>query len=92
MQRAKWRQARPITALKALAQTGPSTAPPTAISASGPPSDPVAAALQEGLLRVTVYRVALVPAALLALAVPVLAARARPRPRSLPEPGWAVSR
>lgn len=43
------------------------------VSALGPPSDPVAAGLQEGLLRVTVYRVALVPAALLAVAVPVFA-------------------
>jgi hypothetical protein len=42
-------------------------------TAVGPPSDPVAARLLAGQLKVTVYRVALVPAALLALAVPVFA-------------------
>ena len=52
-------------------------------TALGPPSDPVAARLLTGQLRVTVYRVALVPAALLALAVPVFAGlglRGRPAP------------
>jgi hypothetical protein len=42
-------------------------------TALGPPSDPVAARLLAGQLRVTVYRVALVPAALLAVAVPLFA-------------------
>jgi hypothetical protein len=52
-------------------------------TALGPPSDPVAARLLTGQLRVTVYRVALVPAALLGLAVPVFAGlglRGRPAP------------
>ena len=52
-------------------------------TALGPPSDPVAARLLTDQLRVTVYRVALVPAALLAVAVPVfagLALRDRPTP------------
>ena len=52
-------------------------------TALGPPSDPVAARLLTGQLRVTVYRVVLVPAALLALAVPVFAGlglRGRPAP------------
>jgi hypothetical protein len=43
------------------------------LSALGPLDDPVAASLQDGLLRVTVYRVALVPATLLMIAVPTLA-------------------
>jgi hypothetical protein len=52
-------------------------------TALGPPSDPVAARLLAGQLRVTVYRVALVPAALLAMAVPLFAGlslRRRPVP------------
>jgi hypothetical protein len=48
-------------------------------TALGPPSDPVAARLLAGQLRVTVYRVALVPAALLAVAVPVFAGLALSR-------------
>ena len=48
-------------------------------TALGPPSDPVAARLLEGQLRVTVYRVALVPAALLAVAVPMFAGLALSR-------------
>ena len=57
------------------------------LSALGPPSDPGAAALENGLLRVTVYRVAVVPAALLALAVPVLAGLAlADRPAPAPDP------
>jgi len=43
------------------------------VTASGPPSDPLAARLLADQLRVTVYRVALVPAALLAVAVPAFA-------------------
>jgi hypothetical protein len=49
------------------------------VTALGPPSDPVAARLHTGLLRVTVYRVALVPAALLAVSVPVFAGLALSR-------------
>jgi hypothetical protein len=57
------------------------------LSALGPPTDPGAAALENGLLRVTVYRVALVPATLLAIAVPVLAGLAlTARPAPAPEP------
>ncbi len=48
-------------------------------TALGPPSDPVAARLLAGQLRVTVYRVALVPAALLAVAVPLFAGLALSR-------------
>jgi hypothetical protein len=43
------------------------------VTAYGPPSDPLAGSLLDSQLRVTVYRVALVPAALLAVTAPVLA-------------------
>jgi len=43
------------------------------VGATGPATDPVARQLMDGLLRVTVYRVTLVPASLLMIAVPLLA-------------------
>jgi hypothetical protein len=46
------------------------------VTAYGPPTDPLAGPLLEAQLQVTVSRVALVPAALLAVAVPVFAALA----------------
>ena len=57
-----------------------------AITAYGPPSDPLAGPWLDAQLQVTVFRVALVPAALLAVAVPVFAGLAlragRPGPVS----------
>jgi hypothetical protein len=46
------------------------------VSAYGPPSDPVAVRLLDGQLDVTVFRVLLLPAALLMIAVPLLAGTA----------------
>ena len=43
------------------------------VTAYGPRSDPLAARLLESQLEVTVFRVALLPAALLAIAVPLFA-------------------
>jgi hypothetical protein len=43
------------------------------VSAYGPPSDPLSVRILDGQLAVTVFRVALVPAALLMIAVPILA-------------------
>jgi hypothetical protein len=43
------------------------------VSAYGPPSDPLAVRLMDGQLAVTVFRVTLVPATLLVIAVPILA-------------------
>ena len=58
------------------------------VTAYGPPSDPLAGPLLQSQLQVTVYRVALLPATLLAVAAPVLAGLAlrAPTPRARPEP------
>jgi hypothetical protein len=50
------------------------------ITAYGPPSDPLAGPLLESQLDVTVFRVALVPAALIAVAGPLFAGLALRRP------------
>jgi hypothetical protein len=55
------------------------------VTAYGPPSDPLAGSLLQSQLQVTVYRVALLPATLLAVAAPVLAALALRAPTG-PEP------
>jgi hypothetical protein len=58
------------------------------VSAHVPASDPVAVRLLDAQLAVTVFRVALVPAALLLVAVPILAglALAAPRAAAPPDP------
>lgn len=48
------------------------------LSAHGPPTDPTARRLLDGLLQVTVYRVALVPAGFLMIAAPLLAGLGTP--------------
>lgn len=55
------------------------------VTAYGPPSDPLAGRLLQSQLQVTVYRVALLPATLLAVAAPVLAGLALRAPA--PEAG-----
>jgi hypothetical protein len=77
------------------------------VTAYGPPSDPLAGPLLQSQLQVTVYRVALLPATLLAVAAPVLAGLAlratatatatdpdadRPRPVAYPPPRQAPDR
>jgi hypothetical protein len=54
------------------------------VTAYGPPSDPLAGTLLESQLQVTVYRVALLPATLLAVAAPVLAGLALRAPAPPP--------
>ena len=59
------------------------------VTAYGPPGDPVATAAMDSHLEVTVFRVALVPAALLAVAVPLFAGLALRAARAAPpgQPG-----
>ena len=56
------------------------------VTAYGPESDPLSGRLLDSQLDVTVFRVALVPAALLAVAVPVFAGLALRADRPAPHP------
>jgi hypothetical protein len=66
------------------------------VSAYGPPSDPLSVRILDGQLAVTVFRVALVPATLLMIAVPILAGLALRAVPAVPphspadQPGRAV--